>query len=91
MNRQQDSEAPPAYWFPAKRYGWGWGVPTRWEGWSVLISFVALVALGAFLFPPRTSLPSFLTYVAILSVVLIGICWLKGEPPRWRCGSDGGG
>jgi len=20
------------YWFPAKRYGWGWGIPNRWQG-----------------------------------------------------------
>jgi hypothetical protein len=20
------------YWFPAKRYGWGWGLPTVWQG-----------------------------------------------------------
>jgi hypothetical protein len=19
------------YWFPAKRYGWGWGLPPRWR------------------------------------------------------------
>src|SRR6266702_3273794 len=24
------------YWFPAKRYGYGWGIPTTWQGWLVL-------------------------------------------------------
>ena len=24
------------YWFPAKRYGWGWGPPNNWQGWVVL-------------------------------------------------------
>lgn len=23
-------------WFPAKRYGWGWGLPVTWQGWVVL-------------------------------------------------------
>ena len=23
------------YWFPAKRYGWGWGMPNTWQGWLV--------------------------------------------------------
>jgi hypothetical protein len=23
------------YWFPAKRYGWGWGIPSSWQGWLV--------------------------------------------------------
>jgi hypothetical protein len=28
---------PPRYWFPAKTYGWGWGLPSTWEGWLVLV------------------------------------------------------
>jgi hypothetical protein len=28
------------YWLPAKRYGWGWGVPCAWQGWCVLIAHV---------------------------------------------------
>ena len=27
---------PEKYWFPAKRYGWGWGLPSTWQGWIVL-------------------------------------------------------
>jgi hypothetical protein len=27
------------YWFPAKRYGWGWGIPCSWRGWLVLAAF----------------------------------------------------
>jgi hypothetical protein len=77
---------PTKYWFPAKRYGWGWGFPTTWQGWLVSAAFLGLVVAGAFLFPPRTSLAEYLTYVVILSAALIGICWLKGEPPRWRWG-----
>ena len=23
------------YWFAAKTYGWGWGLPTVWQGWLV--------------------------------------------------------
>ncbi len=86
MSRQQDSPPRPSYWFPAKRYGWGWGLPVRWEGWAVFAAFVALVVLGAFLFPPRVVMGSYLGYIALLCVLLVGICWLKGEPPRWRWG-----
>jgi hypothetical protein len=25
-------------------------------------------------------------YVVLLSVVFVGVCWTKGEPPRWRSG-----
>ena len=36
---------PPRYWFPAKTYGWGWGLPRTWEGWVVLGVYLALLAL----------------------------------------------
>ena len=78
----------PKYWFPAKRYGWGWGMPRRWQGWVVLLIFFALLITGPILFPPATDLVAYLVYVAVLSLLLIGVCWLKGEPPRWRWGND---
>ena len=79
---------PPAanYWFPAKRYGWGWGLPITWQGWFVMAIFFALLVAGLFLFPPLSAVVGFLVYVAVLSGLLIGVCWLKGEPPRWRWG-----
>ena len=76
------------YWFPAKRYGWGWGLPVTWQGWLVLAAFVALVVGGVFVFPPRKELAAYLIYVAALSLVLVGVCWFTGEPPRWRWGED---
>ena len=33
-------DAQPKYWFPAKRYGWGWGLPGTWQGWLVVAAFV---------------------------------------------------
>jgi hypothetical protein len=78
----------PRYWFPAKRYGWGWGPPATWEGWAALAVFVGLVVAGAFLFPPNRVLPRYLGYVLVLAIALIGLCWLKGEPPRWRWGDN---
>jgi hypothetical protein len=72
------------YWFPAKRYGWGWGMPSTWQGWLVLAAFVVLVFAGSSLFPPGTELGRYLIYVAVLCGLLVGVCWLKGEPPHWR-------
>jgi hypothetical protein len=74
------------YWFPAKRYGWGWGFPITWQGWLVFAAFFALIVAGMLLFPPKENLAAYLVYVGILSVALIGVCWLKGEPPGWRWG-----
>ncbi|HTW27273.1 MAG TPA: hypothetical protein VME92_09115 [Acetobacteraceae bacterium] len=74
------------YWFPAKRYGWGWGLPTTWQGWIAVLAFVVLIAAGSILLPPGRSLAAYLIYVCALVVLLLGLCWLKGEPPRWRWG-----
>ncbi len=47
------------FWFPAKRYGWGWGLPVAWQGWLVLIAFCWLVAAGVFFFRLIRRQPSF--------------------------------
>jgi len=74
------------YWFPAKRYGWGWGLPTTWEGWVVFVAFIVLLVLAGVAFPPRTKRPAFLACVLVLGGLLLTVCWLKGEPPHWRWG-----
>jgi hypothetical protein len=79
-------QAETRYWFPAKRYGWGWGLPSSWQGWLVIVGYLALLALGCTLFPPASRTAAFVGYVAGLTALLIAICWLKGEPPRWRWG-----
>jgi hypothetical protein len=76
----------PKHWFPAKRYGWGWGPPIVWQGWAVLAVFVVLVVAGIFVFSPETHPGRFLTYVVVLCALLGLVCWLKGERPRWRWG-----
>ncbi len=80
------SAEKPKYWFPAKRYGWGWGLPSAWQGWVVFVAYLALVLGGIpFVHVVRGSVV-YIGYVAALTAVLIVICWLKGEPPRWRWG-----
>jgi hypothetical protein len=74
------------YWFPAKRYGWGWSFPVTWQGWAVFIVFFALLAAGLVIVPPHRTPVLFILYVVILSLALTGVCWWKGEPPRWRWG-----
>jgi uncharacterized membrane protein YoaK (UPF0700 family) len=76
----------PTYWFPAKRYGWGWGAPTVWQGQAVLAAFFVLLVGGGALLIPWQGEWVFLAYAVLLCVVLMAVCWLKGEPPRWRWG-----
>ncbi len=76
----------PRYWFPAKRYGWGWGLPTTWQGWVVLLMFFALILACAFFVLPSRGPLAFVACTAFLAALLIAVCWLTGEPPRWRWG-----
>lgn len=76
------------YWFPAKRYGWGWGPPATWQGWVVLAVFFALMTFGSITLLPTRGQWVFLAYTVVLCAVLVGVCWLKGEPPRWRWGDS---
>ncbi|MGY8661236.1 hypothetical protein Q3C01_02555 [Bradyrhizobium sp. UFLA05-109] len=74
------------YWFPTKRYGWGWGFPITWQGWTVFAVFIVLLIGGAVVLPARQSPVIFVVYVVVLGLALVGVCWWKGEPPRWRWG-----
>lgn len=71
-------------WFPMKTYGWGWGFPCRWQGWVVLAGFVGAMIAGS---PLVGKAPfAYVGYGFSLLGVLIVICWIKGERPRWRWG-----
>lgn len=80
------SHVAPKYWFPAKRYGWGWGPPRTWQGWLVLAAFAALLGLGAVVFLSRQQSVCFVAYSAILCGALVAVCYVKGEPPSGRWG-----
>jgi hypothetical protein len=86
---------PSELWFRARRYGWSW-TPATWQGWAVTVVYlVAVVGWVVYLMsrPDATvgwhygaaawlaALP-----ILLLTAVLLGICWLKGERPRWRWG-----
>ena len=76
----------PRYWFPAKRYGWGWGLPNCWQGWVILFGYLLMLGLPAQWLMRITGPVFFVAYVAVLSVALLAICYWKGEPPHWRWG-----
>ncbi|WP_028314325.1 hypothetical protein [Desulfatibacillum aliphaticivorans] len=73
-------------WFPAKKYGWGWGIPLTWQGWAVMVGYMLLMTVGAvFLTRPPHEI-WFLPFTVIATALLIFICWKKGEKPQWRWG-----
>ena len=74
-------------WFPAKKYGWGWGLPCTWQGWVVYAAWFLLLFCGAILLAPR-SIALYVAYTIILGLALIVVVAIKGERPRWRWGKD---
>jgi len=84
MAARDDEKSP--YWFPAKRYGWGWGAPIVWQGWAALMLWIALFAVAVVVFPLSQSPIAFVASILVITVLFSLLCWLKGEPPRWRWG-----
>lgn len=76
-----------SYWFPAKRYGWGWGPPTAWQGWLVLLAYAAALALLIWRVPPGAHPFLFVGLLMAATLLLVSVCWLKGEPPSWHWGN----
>jgi hypothetical protein len=72
-------------WFAAKRYGWGWGLPARWQGWVVLLAYLCVILVAPLQLEAGRPL-RFQIYVAVSTLLLVAICAWKGEPPKWRWG-----
>ena len=71
-------------WFPAKTYGWGWGLPSRWQGWIVMFGFFVALIGGASL--AKKGALIFAAYSFALGGVLVAIAYWKGEKPHWSWG-----
>ncbi len=79
-------------WFKRKRYGWGW-TPVSWEGWTVLFCYIVLLisdfrTIDAVQHSGSDTLINFAPRFIILTVILIAICYWRGEPPKWTWGED---
>jgi len=77
------------YWFRAKRYGWGWGLPCAWQGWVVLLAWVAAFA-GGELALARNGMQAHwaVPFALAMGLLLFLVCYAKGEPTRWRWGGE---
>jgi hypothetical protein len=75
-------------WFPAKKYGWGWGLPCTWQGWVVFLVWIALLVTGGVFLTRTNNIALFIAYAVTLAIALFVICLIKGETPRWRWGNS---
>ena len=61
-------------------------MPLRWQGWVVLVGYIIALTSAAPLL--KRGIPAFFGYCALVTGVLLAICFWKGEAPRWRWGRD---
>jgi hypothetical protein len=92
MSAPESRPSPPSaekdIWFPAKRYGYGWGPPVRWQGWVVLLAHVVGVALAALRLSRTRDHAIFIATLVTLTVAFLLICRWKGAPAKWRWGDE---
>jgi hypothetical protein len=70
------------WWFPKKKYGFGWGLPTRWQGWAALAAFLVSIGIGLPLAGEKWGSTGRLVAGIGFSIALIVTCLIKGEPLR---------
>lgn len=82
---------PERFWFKRKLYGWGWTPATR-EGWAVIAGYIAGIFYLLYRIDPNLSpeesLATYLIPFLFLTAILLGICFKKGEKPRWQWGVE---
>jgi hypothetical protein len=72
--------SPTNYWFRAKPNGCGWDLPLRWQGWVVMLVYFGLMLSGGIYVANTRRAAVFIPCAIVLSLLLVLICWLKGEP-----------
>ena len=75
-----------AEWFASKRYGYGSGLPISWQGWAVLVAFVAIVATVGLALEGRPGLQAAVIFPLIGILLLIAAKTTRGGW-RWRWGN----
>lgn len=81
-------DEPRQYWFRAKQYGWGWGLPSSAAGWAFFLVWFAVLAAGVAWLKSYHRLAA-VAFLALMTAVLVLVCYEKGEPPSWRWGGRG--
>lgn len=75
-------------WFEPKRVGYGAGLPVRWQGWALLLGYVALVGgAGARLMPRHPVLFAVVLVALTAGLIPIAAGHTRGGW-RWRSGKD---
>lgn len=83
MSTEQD------WWFPRKAFGFGWGFPTRWQGWVTSIVYLIAMTAGVPLAGQRWGHPAALVLAGAATAGLLIVLLIKGEPLREGAREEG--
>lgn len=79
-------------WFRAKKYGYGWGLPATWQGWTIFIAYLIFI-IWDFVRIDKTShsvsdtlRPVIIQFIIATGILLI-IIYFTGEKLMWRWGN----
>ena len=67
------------YWFPARRHGYGWGLPVKWQGWLAMALFLLHQAGALVAFPPARDPGTFVAVTLFGALALMLVCVAQGR------------
>ena len=76
-------------WFRVKAYGYGAGLPCRWQGWVAIAIYALVLAAAISVATPyaRSYPAAYVAAIAVPTAVLIFVArWKSNAPWRWRWG-----
>ena len=85
LNEQRPSEPGGPEWFAPKRYGYGAGFPIAWQGWALLIVYVAILIAAGLVFGDRPVVVIAIALPVTVLLILIAARTTRGGW-RWRWG-----
>ena len=72
-------------WFAPKRYGYGAGPPIAWQGWAIILAFMAIAFATALFFAHRP-IVVFAILIPLTAMLLIITAKTTRGGWRWRWG-----
>ena len=74
-------------WFAPKRYGYGSGLPISWQGWAVMLAYMA-ATFGAVFFLRERPYQAIAALIPLTAVFLVITAKTTRGGWRWRWGED---
>jgi hypothetical protein len=74
-------------WFAPKRFGYGAGLPIAWQGWVILLGYIAITVIALGLVPRRPIVMLAVIVPMTVALVVITARTTRGGW-RWRWGDE---